>query len=497
MNTELSQSTTTLPYDLSGLTDPQLLVLVALKRLPFDHETWKDSGVVAIKMALRNLNETLLLNSPTPETVHPALDKYIPNDRASIERLYKMCLRRLPNQTEIEKWGESSAVSTNALCDVLLYSYESYKIDALTEGADEQTFRRNRKVHISTELFDEFARHSRQPSRIGDTRRDQVAKRINARKYASVALNSFGISSSDLSFVSQRIFKNFGVEVVFRNTDVSNIINDNTLEDCDIFLTGNNNLYDRTDEQLGKILDASAITAVWLWDNHHQYDLSIRCSRAFDMIFPAHSNGHSYLYGGKALVGPLVPCCVVQWSYDEARLYFSQYSNSERQDDLYGKFNSYPGRNALRDQFLCEVNQNVSLEVKVISANENDWHHRSIEERFQELSRFKIILCNTIFNDVPARLFDALLVGAVPILPYGLADIGQCFPHSDSFELPLIQYAPNNLHSLQKATEVARQAFDDGGRIAAIKRHLNIAEKHMFRNRMERMVSEVLLSMDF
>ncbi|MEL6059204.1 MULTISPECIES: hypothetical protein [unclassified Methylobacterium] len=483
--------TDVLPLDLGCLSDTQLIVLIALKRLPFEHEVWSSEGVLCTKLALRALNETLMLNAPTGTTVHPALDKSVRIDESVLRRLYRICLNRSPTDAELRRWLELGVVSTNALCENLLYSFESYRCDAVTVASTGDDFRRQRKTYICTELLDQFA--LRQGHGVRLKTKSEIASRVAESRHVKVAINSFGLSEADRNYISSRLFNRFGVEVLIKSINVEEILENDALKGFDIFITGNNNLYDRLDDQLQRISSTPAISAVWLWDNHHQYDLSTRCAQNFDIVFPAHSNGHSYLHGEQAVIGAVVPCCVVQWSYDEACHLFHKYIGTERSNALYGRFNSYPGRNAMRDEFLRSVNREVSANVEVISADKNDWHRRGIDDRFLELQGNKVILCNTIFNDVPARLFDAALVGAVPIVPYGLADMRQSFTDTEMFDLPIVQYIPGDLQSLREAIDEAVFQFDLGGRSSMVRRFLTIAENHLFRNRVERMLAEIFV----
>jgi hypothetical protein len=176
--------------------------------------------------------------------------------------------------------------------------------------------------------------------------------------------------------------------------------------------------------------------------------MSFDIAQHFDLVFPAHSNGQTYLHGGSAIVGSVQPCAVFQWTQADSGKFFEKYSDIERSNQLYGKFNSYKGRCGLRDGFLKKVSSVYSPnEVQVIAHQQNRWNYGTPEDRFREMMAHKVIICNPIYNDIPARLFDALVVGAIPIVPHGLPELNRCFSRQDLAELPVISYIPDSISS--------------------------------------------------
>ena len=52
------------------LSDIEFLTYVALRRLPFDYETWRNGNTLAAKIAIRTLLEFQNLNAPDRRLLH-------------------------------------------------------------------------------------------------------------------------------------------------------------------------------------------------------------------------------------------------------------------------------------------------------------------------------------------------------------------------------------------------------------------------------------------
>ncbi|OAI31548.1 hypothetical protein A1351_21385 [Methylosinus sp. R-45379] len=130
--------------------------------------------------------------------------------------------------------------------------------------------------------------------------------------------------------------------------------------------------------------------------------------------------------------------------------------------------------------------------IAVIPAADNKFFYISNQERFNEIARYKAIICNPIYNDVPARVFDALAVGAIPLVPYGLPDLSRCFDSSTQLALPIIPYIPDNIDSLRSALDAAIKAFDDGGLDGVKRRNRAAIDGHFLHHRLSSMLSELI-----
>lgn len=102
------------------------------------------------------------------------------------------------------------------------------------------------------------------------------------------------------------------------------------------------------------------------------------------------------------------------------------------------------------------------------------------------------MLCNPIYNDVPIRLFDALLAGAIPIVPYGLSDLGLSFSDEEQGRLPVLSYLPDDLQSLRTVHREAVARFDEGGAAAAERRRSLALSRHMFVHRIALVLSHIV-----
>lgn len=261
-----------------------------------------------------------------------------------------------------------------------------------------------------------------------------------------------------------------------------------------IYITNNNFLYFRHNEIMPKLHgNRNLISACWLFDNHHQFNFSIDATKHFDVIFPAHCNGTEYLYGRKALVGPVVACPVIQWSRTAAIKLFAEFHPVQRDNELYGRFSSYEGRVTSRDKFLNLVSaQDFGKHVISLSLQKQDWSSKTPAERFHDFMRHKISITTPILNDISLRVFDGLLAGEIPILPYGALGLAASIANADQYALPVRSYMPNDVNSLRHAVETAIAAFDEGGDEGVVRRHKYAADNHMLCHRVVQMVYDIV-----
>ena len=482
-----------MPLDLSdhstALTDVELLSMIALRRRPFHYEHWSLSGTTATKTALRFMFDYHWRNTLKPVLIYEALDVVVANDESLVRRAYAVALKREPTEAEIISHCSPSGISLARLASKLLYSYESFTVDGLTENRSEPDFHTLRQVTLNWQIQDLFTSSILDFDASQRRAREKLAKLETTAK-VRIAIGLPGITKQQFAAIEQALAAEFGREselfVMSRDDVLAGALND-----VSVYLTTNNSLHVSNDAQLQAVADASAFTVCWTWDNHHTYNHTIGIANAFDMIFPAHSNGQTYLQGRRAVVGPIVPCCTAQWSEDDAR-FVEEALQHQPSDSLYGRFNGYPGRISLRDVFIDEVSRSLSSAVVSIPSNDNRWSNMAVGDRVREVASYKAILCNPIYNDVPCRLFDALFVGSIPVVPYGLPDLHQSFSEDEIESLPVVQYERENIDSLQRAVAWAVARFDADGLDGRKARHRHAASRHLMSHRTHRMLRHVM-----
>ncbi len=473
------------------LSDVQLLTVIAVHRIPYWFEFWSSEGVIATKMALRNMKEYHDANGIEPETLHPTLDLVIPADPTLIERAYTVALQRSPTAEELALHSGDGRTSMALLSAKLLYPYESFKVDGLVEQVDEDRFHNLRQTSICFQQHDLYCRaviKGKASSRFANKRMLNGPR----RDVLSVRNNMFGLTLSDRDFVTAEIFEDCGVTVQIEPISADEIIAGKLDDDIDILLTNNNFLQDRAAELRPAIRDSRALSGCWLWDNHHTFGDSIGIAEHTDVVFPSHTNEMNYLYGCRAIVGPVVPACTIQFPGDYLAKIFRERRDLVASDELYGRFNIHYGRAALRNVFIKRINEEFSTQVQSHQSQFNPWFGLDLEQKIMELAGHKAILCLPLYNDVSTRVFDAIAVGSIAVVPYGLRDLPISFPVRAAEDSPIVQYEPDNLESLRHATKVAVRRYDKGGFAGRLARHESIFKSHRLRNRMRTLILEMI-----
>jgi hypothetical protein len=475
------------------LSDVEFIYMLAIGRKPTAFEVEHEIDIRRLIATIPNTAEFEFRNPRSVSLINAGKDVVIKTDAALVKRAYQLIFDREPTSEEAAPWLSVESINPVALASTLFRMPEYTKLYGASRRPDgDKSAERNAlqlKVNIiNQDIYSEYVL-SRQ-----STERRRVDKLLRLRKKElRIALNAFEISDDDLNRIVECVDSLHGVSLNFEIASLKQLANDPGVGRFDIFLTNSNHVAVDIYQNYQQMAEFTCLTACWHWDNHHLVGFNHDLASHFDVIFPAHSTNHTSLHGGKAIVGSVTPCCVFQWSSGEAERYYEQFREGHRSNELYGRFNSYEGRCALRDIFLKKASSVLGLpEVHVIAAADNKFLHQPKDERFKELSGFKAIICNSIYNDVPARLFDALLVGAIPIVPFGLPDLGNCFNWNVQNTLPIVTYAPDNIASLRSAIDFAVAKFDEGAGSAALTRHRSIVDAHFLHHRLTAMISELI-----
>ncbi len=202
---------------------------------------------------------------------------------------------------------------------------------------------------------------------------------------------------------------------------------------------------------------------VWDWDNHHWLDLSPFLAAHSDVYAPAH---HENLYllsrYNWRIVGPVYSSSV-QWPRKYLEEQLQGMLEMERSDAPLGMHIPYSPF-SFRLQMITTLNQFYPS----IGFSSHSFHGRSSADRLKEWCSHKTHWIAPVLNDVPIRIFDALVTGGIPIVPESLRF------------LPPVNAIPRNFIAFYSATDIvqpqdcvarANGLFDAGGRDGMVARH--------------------------
>ncbi|WP_166141103.1 hypothetical protein [Methylosinus sp. RM1] len=476
------------------LSDEEFIYLLGLGRLPSEWERKKNVELALLRPKIANSAEFEARNPRCPEFVNDGFDLLMTPEPDFIDRAYRIVLEREPTIEETNLWMSETPLNPAKLASALFHSdeftcrYGAHPSETPDRIGQQQIL----QFKVDTINWDLYCRYV-STRRNGQDRRRIAKLSLLKKSTISIGMNFFAMDFPDLERVVRKIWEDHRVDVRFEMTSLSKIRDSEANSSIDMYITNNNFLQHELYNCYEFLSDPPFLLACWLWDNHHLFSFSTGVAQNFDIVIPAHSNGQTYLHGGRAIVSSVTPCCVFQWSSDEVKFYFDQISSLPRSNELYGRFNSYAGRCSLRDGFLQQASEALQPNrINVVPVHENKFLHATNQDRFNEIAGFKAIVCNPIYNDVPARVFDALAVGAVPIVPHGLPDLSRCFDAAAQVAFPIVSYIPDNIESLRAATRAAIAAFDAGGAEGVKLRHQAAMDGHFLHHRLTAMLSELI-----
>jgi len=227
----------------------------------------------------------------------------------------------------------------------------------------------------------------------------------------------------------------------------------------------------------------TTIFAAWDWDNHHWLELSTFLAAHSDVYAPAH---HENLYlltrYNWLTVGP-VYCGTVQWTRKFLSDHLSEMLTAPRSDAPLGKHIPYsPFR------FRMQVITTLNTRYPSVGFSDRTFHARASEDRLKEWYSHKSHWIVPVLNDVPIRIFDALVTGGIPIVPESL----RFLPPIDEINRDYILfYTPRDIIDPTGIVSRGVELFDGGGAEKLVERHVYALNTHHGGIRMQRIIDSV------
>jgi len=219
----------------------------------------------------------------------------------------------------------------------------------------------------------------------------------------------------------------------------------------------------------------------WDWDNHHWLELSTFLSAHTDVYAPAH---HENLYllsrYNWHIAGPIY-CTSVQWSRKFITEQLTNMLTAQRSDAPLGMHIPY-SQFSFRIQVISTLNQHYPS----IGFSSRSFHVRTPEDRMKEWYSHKTHWIAPVLNDVPIRIFDALMSGGVPIVP---ASLGLLPPVNQIPRQHIVFYTASDIVNPAAVVSRANQLFDEGGQDGIVERHRFALTHHHGNTSVQRMLN--------
>lgn len=257
--------------------------------------------------------------------------------------------------------------------------------------------------------------------------------------------------ASDPDLRRQRIQHLAGALVVVNNNDVGH----------DQGMAAYGDFYSRCEQ---------AVFVAWDWDNNHWLELSSFLAAHSDIYAPAHQE-NLYLLSryNPAIAGP-VYCASVQWSRGFLADHLADLLTAERSDAPLGKHIPYAPF-GFRNRVVTTLGQHYPS----IGFSDRSFHVRTPEERLAEWAAHKLHWIVPVLNDVPIRIFDALISGGIPVVPESLRLLA---PVRDLPREHVVFYGPQDVVDPREVVARGLALFNAGGRDGIAARHRLALEGH-------------------
>jgi hypothetical protein len=200
------------------------------------------------------------------------------------------------------------------------------------------------------------------------------------------------------------------------------------------------------------------LVALWTFDNHHQHYRNVCANPLGDVIFPSHAWCAGTLASPYQLLADHLPLCSAQWSRQFLAQRLSSHLLGQRGDELSGGFMMWGSE---RDALLREVASAFPRNaLRLMGPKDRSYFALSANERLETWTRYKVALCLPLKNDVSLRLFDSLITGQIPIVPFNMPDLDKVISPDLQQQLPIIRFRDLTVHAIKAAWLQALERFN-------------------------------------
>lgn len=225
------------------------------------------------------------------------------------------------------------------------------------------------------------------------------------------------------------------------------------------------------------------IFAAWDFDNHHWLELSTFLATHSDLYIPAHHENLYLLTRYNWLTAGPVYTGIIQWSREFLADHLPDILTAERTISPLGKHIPYPTFN-FRMQTIAALNRHYSS----IGFSDHTFHARTTEDRLKEWYSHKSHWVVPVLNDVPIRIFDALVTGGIPIVPESLRFLP---PVNEINREHILFYGPQDILYPERLVSKANELFDQGGIDKMVERHIYALNHHHGNSRIYQILNYV------
>lgn len=240
-----------------------------------------------------------------------------------------------------------------------------------------------------------------------------------------------------------------------------------------IVIISNNDISTQESRNIYSDLVTHCVTTcfvTWDWDNHHWLDLSVFLAAHSDIYAPSH---HENLYilsrYNHHTIGPIY-CGTEQWSREFLTNQLEQLLSTNRSDTPLGMHIPHP-----TFSFRMQIVKTLNAYYPSIGFSDASFHNRSPEDRLKEWSSHKSHWIAPVLNDVPIRLFDAMITGGIPIVPISMQFMPPVYNIPREY---IVFYSVSDIVAPNNIVQRAKVLFDRWGKDGIVARHRYALDNH-------------------
>jgi len=205
------------------------------------------------------------------------------------------------------------------------------------------------------------------------------------------------------------------------------------------------------------------------YDNHHWYKMSIICMLIGDIYIPSHYHHPPLSQHLQIHPSRVIPIGSIQWRRRFLTQQIDQMITAKRENlpkGVHTPYNRFPYRNKV----IATLNTRMP---KVSFSQDQNFHKLTEQEKLQDWLTAKLHFIVPVGDDIPIRVFDALVTGGIPIIPDRL------FAALDALAIPRDHYFTYSVDDIVEPNRRLEQwidLFDRKGTDGIISRSLRSIE---------------------
>jgi hypothetical protein len=248
--------------------------------------------------------------------------------------------------------------------------------------------------------------------------------------------------------------------------EIQKIFDEKSYRNSIIILNGNDFADKKIINKISKMrkISKDTIFMTYLYDNHHLISHSLLVAGLSDIVVIAHPDFKNLIEAYVPIVIGPVPAPIQSWNLQELEQFQELIEKTTRSVNVGGMYYRYDNF-LLRNEFIELIQKNnPGFKVGFTEDNEiTNYHQQTPLEKMKEWTNFKTSLIVPVSDDIPIRLFDALITGSIPIVPKKLKNKIESLNEYENIKTEIYWYDESDISNFNQVVCSAIKHFEEGG----------------------------------